>query len=442
MFKKSFILFIALLISLSSAVSANTSQDDSGHDDIPETILGYTNPDEAPPIPIVSFYPDPITFFSVETKNSKQAILKLTTSENVTLSIKFSGTNKKDGTQTFEKKNGTNFENIKIPLIDTSNSINIHLENENYSFDTVIQIANGKVENSITRNSEYKLVNKQSFSTASVNYEVEPNDSMGLADNTYSNDDNYGIFPSTTDNTDYWKFTLSTRAYANFFLGNIPSGSDYDIFVYNSSGSEVARSTNGSNTSETVLYKDLSAGTYYVKVYRYSDGVASSNYFMRWRISKMWPVNWSTNMSRGFIAGSHYGIDITSISNTKMTTTGCHLNNGCYKGEPIAAMHDGTVSLSSTSILGYGYAVYINHVINGSNVQTRYGHLYSIESGIYSGATVIAGQQIGYMGNRGDVFGTTGLHLHFATVNCAGSCSNVTDNTKMVDPLTNYLPGY
>ncbi len=159
---------------------------------------------------------------------------------------------------------------------------------------------------------------------------------------------------------------------------------------------------------------------------------------MRWRISKHRPVTWSTNLSRGFIEGSHYGIDVTSSTSTKMEE-GCY-SGYCYKGDPIVSFYDGTVSLASTSVSGYGYAVYINHVIDGKKVQSRYGHLYSFS--VIQGQSVKAGQQIGYMGNRGTVGGTTGLHLHFETRDCVSSgCTHANSSSTPKDPML-YFPGY
>lgn len=74
-------------------------------------------------------------------------------------------------------------------------------------------------------------------------------------------------------------------------------------------------------------------------------------------------------------------------------------------GDPVWSMSDGIVQFAGRAD-GYGNVVYIYHPDSG--VQTRYGHLKSIE--VKTGDTVKKGSTIGRMGNTGDSFGT---HLHF-----------------------------
>lgn len=88
----------------------------------------------------------------------------------------------------------------------------------------------------------------------------------------------------------------------NFFLGNIPVGSDYDISLYSSSNltTPIWSGTNSGNSNELLINKDLQSGTYYLKVYRYSGPNTTSYYNMRWRINKHWPVLWTTTVNSGF----------------------------------------------------------------------------------------------------------------------------------------------
>lgn len=95
-------------------------------------------------------------------------------------------------------------------------------------------------------------------------------------------------------------------------------------------------------------------------------------------------------LTQGYHA-RHFGIDIGNKLNT-----------------PIYAAGGGTVITSADGWNnGYGKYVVIDH---GNDVQTLYGHMN--ERKVDVGDTVKAGQLIGLMGNTGNVYGPTGIHLH------------------------------
>ncbi|MCF7846852.1 MAG: peptidoglycan DD-metalloendopeptidase family protein [Candidatus Gracilibacteria bacterium] len=96
-------------------------------------------------------------------------------------------------------------------------------------------------------------------------------------------------------------------------------------------------------------------------------------------------------ISQGFHK-QHYAIDIANRLNS-----------------PVYAAASGTVIRSSDG-WNYGYGRYII-VDHGNGVQTLYAHLNSRK--IEEGAEIKTGQLIGLMGNTGNVFGPTGIHLHF-----------------------------
>jgi len=78
-----------------------------------------------------------------------------------------------------------------------------------------------------------------------------------------------------------------------------------------------------------------------------------------------------------------------------------------YWGAPIYASADGRVTISRSGGWNGGYGSYV--VINHSNgTQTLYSHLSSVVAG--SGAWVLQGEVIGYVGSTGK---STGPHLHF-----------------------------
>jgi hypothetical protein len=85
----------------------------------------------------------------------------------------------------------------------------------------------------------------------------------------------------TATDKDYFKFTTTTSAKnIKVVLDNLPA--DYDIRLYNSSGTQLAISQNGGTTAETIIRNTSSAATYYVQVYGYNGAFnASTCYRLR-----------------------------------------------------------------------------------------------------------------------------------------------------------------
>ncbi|UNK19554.1 M23 family metallopeptidase [Paenibacillus sp. N3/727] len=135
-----------------------------------------------------------------------------------------------------------------------------------------------------------------------------------------------------------------------------------------------------------------------------------------------WPVPESTRITQGFSSG-HNGIDIGA------KTAG-------VAGNKIVAFYGGTVSRSGWST-SYGWVVYIHHVINNTNYQSRYAHMNQSPS-VSLNQNVSKGTTVGYMGQTGDA---TGVHLHFETRKCASACQ-IDNSSTPVNPITNFFPEY
>jgi Membrane proteins related to metalloendopeptidases len=76
---------------------------------------------------------------------------------------------------------------------------------------------------------------------------------------------------------------------------------------------------------------------------------------------------------------------------------------------PIYAAAGGKI-VESADGWNYGFGKYII-IDHGNEIQTVYAHLNKRK--VEVGAEIQAGQLIGLMGNTGNVFGPTGIHLHF-----------------------------
>ena len=77
----------------------------------------------------------------------------------------------------------------------------------------------------------------------------------------------YTDWVGSTDTNDYYRFSLANPG--NFNLGLTGMTADADVQLLNSGGSVIASSTNGGTASESITGQ-LSAGTYYIRVYPYT----------------------------------------------------------------------------------------------------------------------------------------------------------------------------
>ena len=130
----------------------------------------------------------------------------------------------------------------------------------------------------LTPEEKLELVETMSSGTK---YEVEYNDEASSADRTYDDYDNYGYIDDSED-IDYFKIKFDESGYANFWLGNIPAGCDYDLYVYNSDEVLLMNSRKGDNEPELIRYLAVEANVYYYIGIEGYDGEDSENpYTMR-----------------------------------------------------------------------------------------------------------------------------------------------------------------
>lgn len=114
--------------------------------------------------------------------------------------------------------------------------------------------------------------------TCSNNYESNNTRTSGTS--IAVNTDIVSMLGTSGDN-DYFKFTNTTAA-KNIYvtLTNLPL--DYDLKLYNSSGTTLATSQNGGTTAEGIKYNNAPVGTYYARVYGYNNAyTASACYTLR-----------------------------------------------------------------------------------------------------------------------------------------------------------------
>jgi murein DD-endopeptidase MepM/ murein hydrolase activator NlpD len=111
-----------------------------------------------------------------------------------------------------------------------------------------------------------------------------------------------------------------------------------------------------------------------------------------------WPTD-SRNISCGWYCyPGHTAID---IQDTNESTPAIYASAGGY----VTEVRTGDSPRSGN---GYGNYIVVSH---GDGYRTLYAHLSEVDVGV--GQTVSKGAKIGNMGNTGNVYGITGIHLHF-----------------------------
>ncbi|RZM21026.1 MAG: T9SS type A sorting domain-containing protein, partial [Pedobacter sp.] len=128
-------------------------------------------------------------------------------------------------------------------------------------------------------------------------YDVSSNGTATGAATIPFNTDIKGLVSPSGDN-DYYKFVVTSGGTATVTLTTLPA--DYELAVYSSNGTtQLASSTNGSTTSETIT-RTYTAGTYYARVWGYNNANnASSCYTLKVQLG---------TASRNEIAGNEVAI--------------------------------------------------------------------------------------------------------------------------------------
>ncbi|PWM56583.1 MAG: hypothetical protein DBX93_04960 [Oscillospiraceae bacterium] len=156
--------------------------------------------------------------------------------------------------------------------------------------------------------------------------EHEPNNTFATAQIMHSDYTLTGYINSAGD-VDYYQVTFPVSGYASFWLGNIPSSMDLDLFIYNQSRTQIASST-GNGNAELISNVAVTAGQkYYIKVESFHADLydASNPYLIRTKVQmnsyayfSQNPTNFSTtNLEKTYT--SYDSSDWKSL----LTNTGC-----------------------------------------------------------------------------------------------------------------------
>ena len=108
--------------------------------------------------------------------------------------------------------------------------------------------------------------------------QYEVNDSVASATEVLVDSSTFGTIDNVKDE-DYFRVDIEEAEDYIVELQNIPSGKDYDLSLFDSSGNAVAYSWNSSNNDE-LINMSLDAGCYYIKIHSYSGFSYEQNYMV------------------------------------------------------------------------------------------------------------------------------------------------------------------
>lgn len=154
-----------------------------------------------------------------------------------------------------------------------------------------------------------------SFASSGTIYESENNNSYTAANETYDDYDNFGSISSSSD-VDWWKISFSDGGLVNFWVGELPSGCNYDIYLYTIiSGQGLVRVAYSAGSGDDLIrYRVYADSTYYVKI-NSASGYSNSNY--KFRVKRNY-------VGSGNIYTYHYQVTTslgTTITNTRQLAT-------------------------------------------------------------------------------------------------------------------------
>ncbi|MCX7570659.1 M4 family metallopeptidase [Tumebacillus sp. DT12] len=107
----------------------------------------------------------------------------------------------------------------------------------------------------------------------------EPNDTQASAYGPITSGTTYNGTINTSSDNDFFKFTTGASGAISLSLTSLPA--DYDLYLYDANGTQLARSWNGGTSAESISYTASAAGTFYVKVIGYNGASSSTAYAMK-----------------------------------------------------------------------------------------------------------------------------------------------------------------
>lgn len=143
-------------------------------------------------------------------------------------------------------------------------------------------VAELQVQNSVTNEENLSSTSDSICPMAvGVTNETEENNTVATADRTHDDRLNYGKIGYSGDE-DWWYIVFNQSGRANFWLGDIPSGCNYNLELYAANGiTRYAVSSNSRNIAELIQFDVVANVRYNVRIYSQSGYSATGRYCLR-----------------------------------------------------------------------------------------------------------------------------------------------------------------
>ncbi|WBW94878.1 M4 family metallopeptidase [Oceanirhabdus sp. W0125-5] len=105
----------------------------------------------------------------------------------------------------------------------------------------------------------------------------EDNDTMNTAYGPLESGVAYESYISTSTDDDYYYFNTTNNGTITVSLSNLAG--DYDLYLYNSNGTQLAKSENASTRNESINYTASQIGKFYIKVIGYNGAYSTSKLY-------------------------------------------------------------------------------------------------------------------------------------------------------------------
>ena len=186
----------------------------------------------------------------------------------------------------------------------------------------------------------------------------------------------YNSYISSASDVDYYTFATTQSGTITVNLSNLPK--DYDLYLLNSSGTQVAKSENGSTTAETITYSGA-AGTYYVKVAGYNGAYSTTTkYALKADFSGSTPPPSGDTYEPNGTTAEAYGINTGTTYNSYIYTS---TDVDYYK---FSTTQSGTITVNLSNLPG-DYDLYLYNS-SGTQVGSSASGSTTAEKITYTGA--------------------------------------------------------
>ncbi len=236
----------------------------------------------------------------------------------------------------------------------------------------------------------------------------EPNDNVMYCTQITSNSYTFAGTLDSSYDEDWYEFSVNGSGWHKVIINLNTVPDDYDLYLYDSSGSRIDSSQEAGNSIESLLFIDTSNETYRVLVKSYNWSSATPTYDLEIIVQEIFRGFWMNDpISNYVINGGYLYGEWDRTANPNSAHKGLDSKNA-PRGTNIVAVAPGEIAFAGKSG-AWGNVVVIRHSDpDRKTIYTRYAHLDTIS--VHNEQEVDTGDKIGTLGSTG---GNWGPHLHF-----------------------------